>query len=175
MRCKIMTVLFIILGILMIISGISFMATPLITFISSGYVIAIMALVYGITGIIRAITRKEYGLIFVFDILSALLGILVLFIPQLTLLIDSANLVIFAIWFIVMGVISIINAVTVTKATGSGLWVLQLIFGILGILLGIFSFSQPLVSALTIGIMIGIYFIEVGITMIITGAAAKQG
>ena len=46
---------------------------------------------------------------------------------------------------------------------------------LLGILLGIFSFSQPLVSALTIGIMIGIYFIEVGITMIITGAAAKQG
>jgi len=169
-----MTVLFIILGILMIISGISFMATPLITFISSGYVIAIMALVYGITGIIRSVIRKEYGLLFVFDILSALLGILVLFIPQLTLLIDSANLVIFAIWFIVMGVISIINAVTVTKATGSGLWVLQLIFGILGILLGIFSFSQPLVSAITIGIMIGLYFIEVGITMIIAGAAAKQ-
>ena len=111
---------------------------------------------------------------FVFDILSTLLGIIVLCVPQLTLLIDGANLVIFAIWFIVMGVISIINAVTVTKATGSGLWVLQLIFGILGILLGIFSFSQPLVSALTIGIMIGIYFIEVGITMIIAGAAAKQ-
>ena len=168
-----MSVLFIILGVLMIIGGITFMATPLVTFLNVGYFIAVMALVYGITGIIDAISSKKFGLMFVFDILSVLFGIIVLCFPQLILVVDGVNLVMAAIWFILMGIVSIINAVTVTKAAGSGLWILQLILGILAILVGISSFSQPLVFAISLGIIIGIYFIEAGVTMIAVGAASK--
>ncbi len=168
-----MTVLFIILGVLMIISGFTFMVTPLITFLNVGYFIAVMALVYGIAGIIRAIARKNFGLLFAFDILSVVFGIVVLCFPQLVLVVDGVNLIMSAIWFILMGIVSMIAAVRITKLTGSKIWILQLIIGILSVLIGIYSFFQPLVLALSIGIMIGIYFIETGISMIIVGAAAE--
>lgn len=168
-----MTVLFIILGVMMIISGFTFMVTPLVTFLNVGYFIAVLALVYGIAGIIRAIVNKSFGAVFVFDILSTLFGIIVLCFPQLILVVDGVNLVMAAVWFILMGIVSIISAVQVTKASGSKLWIFQMIFGILGILIGIFSFFNPLVLAISLGIMIGIYFIETGVTMIIAGAVSE--
>ena len=45
-----MTVLSIILGVLLIIGGFSCMFTPLATFLSTGYFLAIMLLVYGAYG-----------------------------------------------------------------------------------------------------------------------------
>ena len=169
-----MTILFIILGIMMIISGFVFMATPLVTFLNVGYFIAVMALVYGIAGIIRSISHKTCGLPFVFDILSVIFGIIVLCYPQLIIVVDGVNLVMAAIWFILMGIVSIISAIRLTKPAGSKLWILQLIFGILGILIGIMSFYHPLALVISIGIMIGIYFIEAGVTMIIAGAAVAE-
>ena len=218
-----MTVLFIILGILMVIGGFSCMFTPLITFLSLGNFIVIMVLVYGIVGIVRAIKTKNFGIGFVFSILSVVFGIAVFFLPNLVLISDTVILYMTAAWFVLLGILQITMAVSVTKKMGSGsrfglmkyavgletlsdflkldewnedhiferaewlyqkavdiwkigsgLWILQLILGILGILIGIYSFFQPALMALTTGVMVGLFFVETGFTMILGGIAIRD-
>lgn len=164
-----MTVLFIILGILMIAGGFSCMFTPLLTFMNAGYFIVIMVTVYGILGIIRAIRFKRFGVNFVFSILSVLLGIAMMIFPASLLLAENMMLIITAIWFVLMGIVTIVNSVTITRKTGSKIWILQLIFGILAVLIGGYSFFQPMVLAVSLGILIGVFFIETGFTLMFTG------
>ena len=143
-----MTVLFIILGILMVMGGFSCIFTPLLTFMQTGYFVVILILAFGIIGIIRAIVEKRFGVNFVFSILSVILGIVMLAFPGSLLLAEGVMLIMTAIWFVLMGIVTIINAVTVTKKTGSKIWILQLIFGILAVLVGVYSFFQPMLMAL---------------------------
>ena len=42
-----------------------------------------------------------------------------------------------------------------------------MILGVLGVLVGIYSLAHPLLMAFTFGILVGIYFIESGIQMIV--------
>lgn len=168
-----MTILFIILGVLLTMSGFSFIFTPLATFLSYGYFIAILVLIFGIVGIVNAIKFKKFGLNFVFCILSIIFGIAAIVQPSLTIITDTVMVYATAVWFIIMGILQIVTSIKVTKQMGSGVWVLQLIFGILAIIIGIFSFVQPIVMAGAIGMMIGFYFIEAGFTIIFAGIAAK--
>lgn len=46
-------------------------------------------------------------------------------------------------------------------------WVWTLTLGILGVLVGIYSVVHPMLLALTFGILVGVYFIESGISMIV--------
>jgi uncharacterized membrane protein HdeD (DUF308 family) len=54
------------------------------------------------------------------------------------------------------------------------MWILQLIIGILAVIIGGYTFVHPLVLVVSIGILIGIFFVETGITMIVSAAAAKE-
>ena len=121
-----MTVLFVILGILMILCGVSCMFTPLSTFISTGYFIVILMAVFGITGLVWSITKKKYGTTFIFSILSIILSIVLLFFPNLMLLADGVLVYLTAAWFVIQGIVSIVTSVTFTRVLGSGMWVLQL-------------------------------------------------
>ena len=146
-----MTILFVILGILMILCGISCMFTPLSTFITTGYFIVILMAVFGITGLVWSITKKKYGTTFIFSILSIILSIVLLFFPNLMLLADGVLVYLTAAWFVIQGIVSIVTSVTFTRVLGSGMWVLQLIVGILGIILGCYSFFHPAVLAISMG------------------------
>ena len=123
----------------MIICGFSFMFTPLITFMDAGWFIVILVAVYGLIGLIKGISEKTYGVRFVFSVLSVIFGIAVIFFPRLMLLADGVLIYMVAVWFVMQGFVSVFTAVNVTKRLDSGLWILQLIFGILGILLGCYS------------------------------------
>ncbi|MBR1482926.1 MAG: DUF308 domain-containing protein [Ruminococcus sp.] len=169
-----MSVLFIILGILMIAFGFSCMFTPLLTFMSAGYFVVILVFIYGILGIIRAIKDKKFGVNFVFSILSLILGIVMLVLPDSLIFAENIMLILSAIWFVLMGIMSIVNAVTVTRKTGSKIWILELILGILGVLIGCFAFFRPAVLAISIGILIGIFFIETGFTLMFSGFALRD-
>ena len=169
-----MTVLFIVLGILLIAGGFSCIFTPLLTFMNYGYFVVILMFVFGILGIISAIAGKRFGVSFVFDILSVLLGAALLIFPESLLFAESVMLILTAIWFVLMGIVTIINSVSVKKVTGSGIWILPLIFGILDILVGCYSFFHPMVMAVSIGVLIGVYFIETGFTLIFSIAALKN-
>lgn len=168
-----MTVLFIIFGVLLIMSGISFLVSPLLTFLSYGYFIIILVLVYGILGIINAIRFKRFGLNFVFSILSVIFGIAAMFYPDLSMVTDTILVYAAAIWFMLMGIVQIVTSIKITKKLGTGVWVFQLILGILSIIIGIVACFQPIIMAGSIGIFIAIYFIDTGITMISAGIAAR--
>lgn len=169
-----MTVLFIILGILLVVGGFSCIFTPLLTFMNTGYFVVILIFVFSIFGIIKAIVEKRFGVNFVFSILSALLGIIMLVFPGSLLFAEGVMLIMTAIWFVMMGIVTIINSATVKKATGSGIWILSLIFGILDILVGCYTFFHPMVMAVSLGILIGIYFIETGFTLMFSSVVCKD-
>ncbi|MBQ7499501.1 MAG: DUF308 domain-containing protein [Clostridia bacterium] len=169
-----MTVLFIILGILFIAGGFSCIFTPLLTYMQVGYMIVIIVTVSGILGIIRSIVEKRFNLNFVFSILSVILGVAMLAFPASLILAESVMLMTSAIWFIVMGVVTIISSITVTRTTGSKIWILQLITGILNVLIGCYTFANPVILAISTGIMVGIFIIETGITLLFSGIAVKD-
>lgn len=169
-----MTVLFIILGILLIAGGFSCIFTPLLTFMHTGYYVVILITVFGIIGIIKAIAEKRFGVNFVFSILSVLLGVVMILFPDSLLFVEGVMLIMTAIWFVLMGIVTIFNAVSVTKALGSKIWILQLIFGILDVLIGCYSFFHPTLMAVSLGVLIGIFFIETGFTLMFSGIAAED-
>lgn len=162
-----MKVFSIVFGVLIAICGLSCMFTPLITFLEAGYFLVILLFVYGTVGIIRSVSNKTYGLDFVFDILSIILGIVILVVPGLKLMTDGMLLYLMAFWFMLQGVINIFQAFRQKKVTKGLGWVWTLTLGILGLLVGIYSVVHPMLLALTFGILVGVYFIESGISMIV--------
>lgn len=174
MRGVRMTVLFIILGVLLVGLGFSCMFTPLLTFMDAGYFIVILVMVYGVFGIISAIRNRRFGIGFVFSILSILLGVAMLVFPASLLVAERMYLLLAAIWFVVMGIVTIINAATVTRKIGSKVWILELIFGILALVIGCYSFFRPAALAISLGMLIGIFFIETGFTLMFRGIAADD-
>lgn len=162
-----MKVFTIVLGVLIAICGLSCMFTPLITFLEAGYFLVILLFVYGTVGIIRSVSNKTYGLDFVFDILSIILGIVILVVPGLKLMTDGMLIYLMAFWFMLQGVINIFQSFRQKKMTKGLGWVWTLTLGILGLLVGIYSVVHPMLLALTFGILVGVYFIESGISMIV--------
>lgn len=167
-----MKVLSIIMGIIMAILGISLAATPILTFMATGYYLAILLLIYGILGIIGAIVVKKYGVGFVFSIISTIAGIAMIALPGMIVVTDFMLVYCMAVWFILQGVIGIFNSIT-AKKLGSKVWGWGLAFGIIGVIVGIYSFCHPFITAATLGILISIYFIQAGINMIIAACSAK--
>lgn len=171
-----MTVLSIILGVLLIIGGFSLMFTPLVTFLGVGYFLIILFFILGILGIIRAVMEKRYGLEFAFSIIILILGILGLIIPGAAMMDNFAVLFLAAAWFLVHGVYTIIHSIRGKKiGVSTGMIVLGVILGILELVLGIYSIAHPFVLAVTIGILIGFYFIEAGINLIVVSGGFSGG
>ena len=168
--------LIVIMGTLMILGGISMLATPLLNFISAGYLIIILFFVWGIFGIVRGISEKCFDKKFFFAILSLILGIVGLFVPGAALMNNFVILYLAAGWFIVHGVLSIIDAIAAKKDGGdTGTMILGIVLGILEIIMGIYSFAHPAILAVSLGLLIGFYFIESGVNAIIIGKATCQG
>lgn len=167
-----MTVLSIILGVLLILGGIGCMFTPLATFLSTGYFLAIMLIVYGVAIIVR-VCRKEAGALeLVLAVLAILAGLLAIFRPGQTLVFDRLILYMIAAWMLVQGCVSLFMSIRVRHECPGWFW--GVIVGVLGIILGIYSFAHPMVTALSTGILIGLYFIEMGIDTIVLGTAIGQ-
>lgn len=159
-----MSVLFVILGILLIAGGISCIFTPIATMLSAGYIIGILLLVFGIIGIIRDIREKGDVLEWILHILAIIVGIVAIVRPGGTLVIDGLLIFFLAAFFLVMGVVEIVMAFK-TKAINKT-WYLGLIVGILAVIVGIICFVYPSIAAITVGVLIGFFFIEIGISLI---------
>ena len=162
-----MTVISIILGVLLIIGGFSCMFTPMATFLSTGYYITILLLVYGIFGIVRFCKKQAGGLELVVSILAVLVGLVSLFRPGSTLIFDAIVLKFIAAWLIVQGLASVILSIQARKENKGWIW--GLIVGILGIIAGCYSFAHPALTAVTAGVLIGFYFVQAGFNLITLG------
>ncbi len=167
-----MKVLSIILGAIMALLGISLTCSPLATFLASGYYVAILMLAYGVIGIIGAIAKKKYGINLVFSIISLIAGIVMVTLPGMIAVTDFMLVCYMAIWFIVQGIVGIVNSIK-AKGLGSKVWGWGLALGIIGVLLGIYSLGHPFLTAVSIGVLIGFYFIQSGINMITIACAVE--
>lgn len=169
-----MQIFMMILGGILILCGLSCMVTPLITVMELGYFLILLLLVYGIARIVRAVASKEYGLDFVFGILSVILGIIILAVPGLKAMTTGMLMYIMAGWFVVQGIVSIFRAVKMKKDGGNSMWIWGICSGVLCILMGLYSAVHPVVLALTMGLMVGLYFIVSGINMITMSAKMEE-
>lgn len=161
-----MNVVIIILSILLILGGIVCITTPLVTFFELGYIVMFLLIVYGVMAIVKAVSEKKYGVDFVFGILSVIAGVVSAILPGMGLSTDMMLLVIAAVWLVVQGIMSIMTAFQIKKSSEGKKWIWGLVLGILGIILGLYSFIHPIVLAFTMGMLLGIYFIESGLSMI---------
>ena len=166
-----LTILFTFMGILTLIGGIAMLATPLVTFLGAGYCIVMLFFVNGLSGIARAFAEKRYDKEFFFSILSLILGVIGIVVPGIAELNDSVLLYLAAGWCIIRGVLSIITALRLKKE-GAGFiaTLIGILLGVLDVGIGIYSIAHPAVLAISLGILIGLYFIESGLNMLFLGS-----
>lgn len=166
----------VILGVLMIVGGISLMATPLISFISAGYYIIILFFVSGIFGLVRGFFEKRYDKDFFFSIFSVILGLVGLLVPGAADMSNYVLLYMAAAWFFIHGLLTIIAAIkNKNEGAGVGATVLGVVLGVLELLLGVYSVAHPATLAVGLGLLIGLYFVESGVNAISTGLAVCKG
>ena len=163
----------IVFGILLVFGGFSCLFTPIMTFINVGYLLIILFFVYGIAAIVRSIAAKSYGAMLIFGILSFIAGVTGIVHPvDVTITTDMFLLFVAGVWFVGQGILSVILAFGKKRVTGRFGW-LGLIFGILAIVLGAYSFAHPMFAAMTLGVLISLYFIESGFNLIALGSVQK--
>ena len=167
-----MKVLTIILGALLIIAGVICMFSPGETFLATGIIIGIMLFVYGIIGTIGVIAKRISTLMLFATIPALIIGIIALVRPGSTFVIDAFMIYLFAAWFVVQGIMNIVVSVRSRYFTRGWGWGLAL--GIISTILGIYCFIHPELSALAIGILVGLFLIEAGIDLIVLAATAGR-
>ena len=172
-----MTILMIVSGVIMLLGGISCVFNPVTAFVGTGYITivaaAVMMLLYGVVNVVTAVRNKEYGVNMLFGVLSVIMGAL-LFLPGMQIVAGGAALYIVSFWFIIKGLVTMFLSLNIKRISKGKSWIFGMILGVLGVLLGIVSCINPIISAAAIGLRIGIYLIETGADMIIIGWTGKK-
>jgi len=169
------TVLLTFMGLLMIVCGISMFETPLLTFLKTGYWIIALFFIHGVLGVIRSIGMKRFGWDFLFALLSLGLGIAGIMIPDVAAMNNAILLYMAAAWFVLHGILAILASFRVRKQGGGiGLMLLGILLGIVEIALGGYCAAHPAVLALSLGLLIAIFFVESGVHMIIIGSSFSR-
>jgi uncharacterized membrane protein HdeD (DUF308 family) len=172
-----MKILAIVLGILMILSGVFCLASPGLTYMTLAWVIGVCMVVESIGDLCTYQGRRALGIADGWSlagaIITLLLGIVLMISNTMQLTVDSLLVVFAAIWLIVMGVTRIIVAMRMhqmremlPKEIRGSRWVWTLILGILLIVCGILGILNPTVLMLAIGLMIGLSIIISGANLI---------
>lgn len=160
-----MTVLTAIIGILLMGAGISCILTPVATFMATGYVIGALFLVYGIAGLIKAFSRRSSVLEGLLSLLAIAVGVMAFTRPGTVETIDEMLLYLIAFWLVIQGLVTMMTALRIKEFKMR--WVPGMIMGIITLCLGLFSLIRPLVLQVATGYLIGFYFFDMGLNMII--------
>jgi uncharacterized membrane protein HdeD (DUF308 family) len=167
-----MSAITVIAGIILILGGIAIFFTPIETFLAVGFIIAILFLIYGIAGLIKAFQGRSNVWEIILDVLAILVGIACVFFPGGRMVFEQTLLFILAAWFIVQGVFTFVMSIKTREF--NVVWVFGLIVGVISVILGIISLFNPAFEATVLGFVIGIYFIEAGINMIFLGSLTSS-
>lgn len=119
-----------------------------------GYFLVLLFLAYRTAHIARTVSGYDYGLDFVFGILSVIPGVLIMVVPGLKVMTTGMMMYIMAGWCIVQGIVSIYKAVKMKKNDGNSMWLWGVFSGVLCILMSGYSAVHPVVLALTLGLMV---------------------
>ena len=165
-----MTVLTAIVGILLMGAGISCILTPVATFMATGYLIGALFLVYGIAGLIKAFSRRSNILEILLSLLAIAVGVMSFTRPGTVERIDEMLLYLIAFWLVIQGLVTMMTALRIKEFKLR--WIPGMIMGIITLCLGLFSLIRPLVLKVATGYMIGFYFFDMGLNMIILAFVA---
>ncbi len=164
-----------ILGIFSILGALYCICYPGLTFLNSGWIVAMLLGVYGVCSIFEFFSNskgmKKKGMLtdgilgLILGIGAAVVSVIAMFDVRTRAWIDLIILLAFAVWMIYSGSSSIVKAFAAKKA-GSKMWVLSLILGILVILTGLYCSVHPLINAFAIGYVIGTGLMIYGIRLI---------
>ena len=174
---KATSVLGIVLGILVIIGGVFCLVTPVETYLSLAWILGAVMLVDGIFNIVNWSSARRLGAADGWSLASAIIslvfGIIVLGSLGLQLAVDIFIAYMAAFWIIFMGVMRIIISLKIRQGYEAykekvlaSKWYVPFIFGILLVLLGIFSLFNPLFLMASIGIVIGGCLVVAGVSII---------
>lgn len=170
-------ILSIILGAIMIVTGVICLFTPGQTYLVVGYMVGIAMICDAIGRFItwwelRKVRRAE-GWLLACSIISAFIGFFILNSSALQLGIDAFIAYYIAIWLIFDGILVAMRSFKVRKfhknwdtvSLGSR-WYVPFIFGILMIVFGVLCCFNPVIMASLIGIFIGLGIICAGANLI---------
>ena len=133
------------------------------------YLYGILALVTGIIDIVFYVKLEQRtgfgpGLSLAGGILSILAGLMILLYPSAG---AWALVVLFPIWFIAHCISRLTRLPLVRLAGRSGYYYFTLVLNILGIVLGFIMIVDPLISLFSLGYVIGMYLLILGIDSLV--------
>jgi len=156
-------------GVILILSGVFCFANPGATFPSVAFLLGWAMLIAGIAGIVSFfwIGRKKetMNLILVDGILNVILGCFVL---ANLLITDAIIPVFFGMWVMFSGVLRVVDSYAMKKARKK-IWYGSLILGVVGILVGMYAFLNPVLADLSVVMQVGIFFLMQGINVLGVG------
>ncbi|MGN0459371.1 MAG: HdeD family acid-resistance protein [Ruminococcus sp.] len=174
-----------IIGVLSILGAVYCMFFPGISFLNTGWIVAILLGIYGINNIFgyfssskkenkgdgKLVSNGVMGLII--GIACAVVALLAMFSSGVRGTLDLIILLIFAFWLIYSGAVSIFGAFA-QKKMGGKMWGLSLTLGIIVLLTGLYGATHLLFAAFSIGYMIGIELMVYGISLLISAFENKN-
>ena len=173
--------LFVILGILIILAGITCFFTPVETSSVIPFIFGLAMVIDGIGRIIAWFSIREYapqsGWVLASSIISLVFGLMLVTSPMLQLSVGVFVVLLTGWWILALGIIRIVHAFHLLKIkrespdfafgemVGSNWWV-ALILGLLLGVLGVIVILNPLLGLGVIGVVVGCGMITAGINLI---------
>ncbi len=157
-----------ILGILFILISLLSFSNPAGSLSALVIFFAILAIINGIFSIfvrnqIKNMTGFKATAFLILGIIELILGVILLFNLSAGII---ALTYVFAFWFIADSIRNLFF-LDHARTFGNGHYWITLILNLIGVVVGIMLFFDPIVSALTISFLVGLYFMLIGILYII--------
>ena len=178
--------LFVILGILMILAGITCFFTPIETSSVIPFIFGLAMVIDGIGRIIAWFSIREYapqsGWVLASSIISLVFGLMLTTSPMLQVSVGVFVVLMTGWWILALGVIRIVHAFHLLKlkresdefgfgeTLGSNWWI-ALILGALLTIFGIIVILNPMLGLGVIGVLVGCSVITAGVNLIYLGCS----
>ena len=178
--------LFVILGILMILAGITCFFTPIETSSVIPFIFGLAMVIDGIGRIIAWFSIREYapqsGWVLASSIISLVFGLMLTTSPMLQVSVGVFVVLMTGWWILALGVIRIVHAFHLLKlkkeSDGFGFsemlgsnWWIALILGALLTIFGVIVILNPMLGLGVIGVLIGFGVITAGVNLIHLGCS----
>ena len=178
--------LFVILGILIILAGITCFFTPVETSSVIPFIFGLAMVIDGIGRIIAWFSIREYapqsGWVFASSVISLIFGLMLTTSPMLQMSVGVFVVLLTGWWILALGIIRIVHAFHLLKikreSDGFGFgemlgsnWWIALILGALLTLFGVIVVLNPMLGLGVIGVLIGCGVITAGVNLIYLGCS----
>ncbi len=159
-----MKIVTIVVGVLLMLTGVWCLANPGTLFLSLAFIIGSVMLISGCSQIFFYLSMdkrvEKGGWIVVDGILTAILGVIVL---SNQLISDAMVPVFFGMWILFTSIMRIMMALQKKASEDDKGWGWMFTVGILGALAGIYAFYNPILAGIAIVILVGVFFMIQGI------------